>query len=348
MNTLDSPLADETFAEPLLSQINGKEDAVSPPRMRDEHEDHFKRFGDSTDGPCMRSSAIAEGHINQDSDDDIALPSFSQLHMSQVAELPSPMRKSIVARISAGGLSETSDSNRREPATVTSNTVVKPRVAGRRPKNDHAKEGAAMKQLSVKRMFKLAAVKSGQDETLSDTLGGSVSLTQLECLPLEMQLQVANNDEIFFGHRSPSSTRKKRHQLREAGTITGHHDKASRPKDTNGSQKECRGEENEPVVRYRAPLISEQPSFYQENIAPLMHFMDANSEAEGEAVQTVLEFLHICVGEHRFSDAVKLLRSIKNRDDTWSGNAYQEILASVNEQTQAALGKPLDLKGLGL
>lgn len=344
----------ETSAAPTFSQINGKDDVTSSPGMNDEEVDHHNCCCDEkTIGSPSMPSAIDERQSKQDSDldDDIALPSFSQLHMSQVAELPSPMRKSIAARISTGGLVAASvDSCRHKPAAATSNTVVKPRVAARRPNVDHSKEGASMKQLSVKRMFKLAAVKSGQDETLSDSLGGSVSLTQLECLPLDMQLQVANNEEIFSGHRSPSSARTKRRRSMASEPAPRTHTKGLQSTGTIASeQEEYLGQNDEPVVQYRAPLISEQLSFYQENIAPLMHFMDVNSEAGREAVQNVQEFLHIiCVNERRFPDVVKLLRSIKNRNDAWSGNVYREILASVNDQIQASLGKPLDLKGLSL
>ena len=76
--------------------------------------------------------------------------------------------------------------------------------------------------------------------------------------------------------------------------------------------------------------------------------MDANPEADVDASSKVQEFLCLCINERRFSDAVKLLRSIKNRKDSWSGNVYNDIVKSVNEQTRSVLGRPLDLKGLGL
>jgi hypothetical protein len=187
-------------------------------------------------------------------------------------------------------------------------------------------------------MMKLAAIKSGTDNTLSESLGGAVSLTQLECLPLEMQLQVANDEEIFSGYQSPEPGRKKRRRsspnARSSATDT----------------KAVANQGLEEVARPQQLLIPLEPlaSFYQENVVPLKIFMDTNPEADVDASSKVQEFLCICINERRFSDAVKLLRSIKNRNDSWSGNVYKDIAKSANEQTRSVLGRPLDLEGLGL
>jgi len=364
----EEPVTRESIA---LSQVD--HDSL-PFNIRSDVEEERESSGDleksddeeTVSDPIVQTSMIAfsqpEESLSQESssprntglDDDIELPSFSQLHMSQVAELPSPMRKSIIARVSTGGLSDTSVdvAHRGEPPKSIGGTVARAFVAARHVDSAHAKTGTNMKQLSVKRMFKLAAVKSGKDETLSNSLGGSVSLTQLECLPLEMQLQVANNEEIFSGLRSPGCARKKQRRSTATGSTPPVRDKASKAR-AKVPQKQRQNfqdaiEEEALAAQYRGPLISEQPSFYQENIAPLKVFMDANPEANVEAVQKVREFLQICVTERRFSDAVKLLRSINTRGDAWSGDAYREILSSVNEETRAVLGRPLDLQGLGL
>jgi hypothetical protein len=99
---------------------------------------------------------------------------------------------------------------------------------------------------------------------------------------------------------------------------------------------------------YTAPLISEMPSFYQENIKPLKEWMDKNPDASDEASQKVREFLSIVASERRFADASKLLRSIKNRRDEWSGRVYQEIKRKFTERTREVLGSSLDLQRLGL
>ena len=52
-------------------------------------------------------------------------------------------------------------------------------------------------QPGIKHMLRLVSIKSGQDKLCYN--GESVSLTQLDSLPLEMQLQVANNDDKYIG-----------------------------------------------------------------------------------------------------------------------------------------------------
>lgn len=355
----------------------------SPPTVRSEEENEFKeQSGESIDLDSeetmdrnRQASAIALSQLEQEFvpdesespqnelDDDIALPSFSQLHMSQVAELPSPMRKSIIARVSTGGSCEMSnDPSTGEPKLPTSVTAGARSSRAAPPPldrndSDHPadKGGANMKQLSLKRMMKLAAVKSGKDTSLSDSLGGSVSLTQLECLPLEMQLQVANNEELLSGYRSPSGSARKK--LRRSSplqrTSPVNTNKTSEAQSREGRQAvdsndQRDGIEELPSAPSKVPILSELSNFYQENIAPLKAFMDANPDAEDAALQKVKGFLCLCVTERRFNDAVKLLRSIKNRDDAWSNNAYQEIREAVNEHTLIALERPLDLKGLAL
>jgi hypothetical protein len=226
-------------------------------------------------------------------------------------------------------------------------------VAERRTDSKHARENGdapVMRQLSVKRMLKLAAVKSGQDTALSNRLGGSVSLTQLECLPLEMQLQIANHEDIDNCRRTASSP-----------LLKGHRPIVSEPRSRASSNTSSKAMDESKVsihrqadvveqeeFDYTAPLISEMPSFYQENIKPLKEWMDKNPDASDEASQKVREFLSIVASERRFADAAKLLRSIKNRRDEWSGRVYQEIKRKFTERTREVLGSSLDLQRLGL
>ena len=368
----EEPPATETIE--ILSQIDNDHEVPSSPDTRSKVDGVSLQSGDPkkvdleeiVDGQgMMQLSSIVLSQPEQESlsqegssfhndppdwiDDDIVLPSFSQIHMSQVAELPSPMRKNIIARVSNTSTEEQFD--------VSHNVIGEesiPRLVGSRATKQTTNDGdrSAMRQVSLKRMMKLAAVKLGQDTSLSDSLGGSVSLTQLECLPLEMQLQVANNEELYSRHRSSGSARKKRRRskVRELTSPVRVNKNTSKDR-TRGSQDDGNGQQDdgeESMSHNQVPLISEQVSFYQQNIAPLKVFMDTNPDAEDAASQKVREFLLICVTERRFTDTVKLLRSIKNRGDAWSGDSYREILSAVNEQTRAALGRPLDLRGLGL
>jgi hypothetical protein len=275
--------------------------------------------------------------------------------MSQVAELPSPLRKNITAKVMArrtidqANLAQDESVEELPPSGGANARIAERRTGSKHAREDHA--GPAMRQLSVKRMLKLAAVKSGQDTDLSNRLGGFVSLTQLECLPLEMQLQVANDEDIDSPFRTTSSpSLKGRRSLVSESKPRA----SSSPSSNAANESKVSTRDQEGVVStqaepdYTAPSISQTLSFYQENIKPMKEYMDANPDISDEVSQKIRDFICIVVRERRFVDAVKLLRSIKNRGDEWSGQAYQAIRSAVDERIKEVLGRPLDLKGLGL
>jgi hypothetical protein len=365
-----------SLANPTLSQVDMNVLASLPPDIRNEIED---QLGCSSDSMCVETEELAVGQqgspnvsSHRDHDhtsttsftpqtdsfdwhgDDLALPPFSQIHMSQVAELPSPLKKNIMAKVMARPTKDQSNLAHDEPvqkSLLSGGAHV--RAAERRTDSKHGREdrdGHAMRQLSVKRMLKLAAVKSGQDTALSNRLGGSVSLTQLECLPLEMQLQVANDEDIDCPFRTTSSPPlKARRSIVSESRPRASNSPSSNTADESKLSRDREGDVfTEAETNYTAPLISKMPSFYQENIKPLKEYMDANPNASDDASQKVRDFICIVVAERHFVDAVKLLRSIKNRRDDWSGHVYQTIRCVVDERTRKVLGRPLDLQGLGL
>ena len=74
-----------------------------------------------------------------------------------------------------------------------------------RQKTTVVKSDGRYRQYDVKCMLKLASIKSGEDKLNYE--GGQVSLTQLDSLPLDIQLQVANegNASIQYQSRYPYS-----------------------------------------------------------------------------------------------------------------------------------------------
>jgi DNA repair protein REV1 len=244
-------------------------------------------------------------------DNDIALPALSQIHMSQVEELPSPIRRQVKFKIQKQKVNKAPKRNR--AAAVS-----------RDPR---------FRQTDVMRMMRLAAVKSGR-ESLPSLGGQSVSLTQLESLPLEMQLQVANEDDYSLGGRSPESKRKKA------------------PPSSNGrwkSDKSCPPPADSEFVAPEQwttncdqPPVVDPCEFFLDNVRPLNVFMDENPETSREAVNEVTEFLSVCVAEDRVSDVVVLLRSIKNRTDGWGSFAFGPIFDEVNKKVEEQLGAGLD------
>ena len=257
------------------------------------------------------------------------VPPTSQLHMSQVQALPSPIRRQIMAKLKQReGLLQ---SNHAAHLGVTSWAT-----------GEHEYQ-----QLSVKRMFHLAAVKSG-NKSISHPLSDSMTMTQLDRLPLAIQLEIANNDQKELGtllkRKSTLFERdqKKKKRGRENAIMLAN---------TTSKQPQKVVQTNETQAVESAPFQYDSVDpreFYLENILPLRKWMDYNSDASEEALNHVLTFLCICVEDDRLDDVVKLLRSIKNRRDIWNAEPFSKILIGVDEMTFKSKGKRLDLEWLGL
>jgi len=261
-------------------------------------------------------SSLTEHHVSPPAQDDdleldIALPPLSQIRMSQVEELPSPMRRKIKKEIAIASLR----------SKVESPPDGKPQ--------------ARFRQTNIKRMLRLEAVKSGL-ETLPEGVQ-QVSLTQLERLPLEVQLNVANNDEARIGTLCPpvQKSRKKR-----KATATEPRKSMRWSKNLPGSREDSgRIKGRRAVVTVDLAPYSEDPrDFYRENIDPLRQFLDKHPKADREAMDEVKNFLLVCVEENRLPDVVLLLRNIKNRRDVWSGDPCNWLLDQVNEAVSLGHG----------
>ena len=241
--------------------------------------------------------------------DDVALPPMSQIHMSQVKALPIALQKQITKRMETEA----------EPVVVDTDLPAA---------LQHSHVTGRLRQTDMKRMLKLAAVKSKP---------GDVSLAELESLPLEMQLQVANNDTQRVGLLAPPPR--------------GQHHQAS----TDAIQRRRvlpRSESPNPLATTNSaapavPSLPEPPpaplnDFYVSTIVPLTTFMDDHPDAGAEAQNMVLDFLHICISEHRLSDVVHLLRCIY-RHTSWRGVAYESIVGVVDRRVHTILQCGLDL-----
>ena len=102
-----NPSTSKTCNQPQIQAKESPSLKVGSEALADGDEDNsviaLSQFGQDS-----LSEEGSDCHRNEMEDDDIVLPSFSQIHMSQVAELPSPMRKSIIERVSIGSSHETS------------------------------------------------------------------------------------------------------------------------------------------------------------------------------------------------------------------------------------------------
>ena len=277
------------------------------------------------------ATPTASDRDHDEIDDDFELPPPSQIRMSQVEALPSPLRRKITAMLES------------------SREVIVIDEIDDAPDDENLAD-PQWKQTSVRSLFKLAAVKAGK-ENLAGSLGESVSLTQLECLPLEMQLQIADGGQIG------SPTRITRHHVAQspAARPTALFREPSLDRTTGAASFEPElvhvddEELDEPEPPESPSVITEsRRSFYLDNVAPLKTFLNENDPNDEESLQRVIDFLTTCSQEGRLQHVVNLLRSIKNRSDGWSGTAYEQIINKVDESIREQTGCYLDRSWLKL
>jgi impB/mucB/samB family C-terminal domain len=310
-----------------------KVDFIVPTKTLDEEVEEIDEDSTSSDILWVESEATCEQTTGIDNDNhEIVLPALSQIHMSQVNLLPSPLRKQIINK-------------------MENETMKLPPAPGNRP--NFVRENLRFRQTNVKRMFRLASIKSGA-ETLLNESGQVISLTQLECLPLELQLDVVNDDSNGLGPISPEKKRRKvstaigsRLDPTSIETVRQEKVKSSPTnRDTDVPQKKVYLHDsditdNKDVMDHIE--VIEAPDFVRDNVVPFMSYMDKHPNISNEAIQHIIEFLRICISEHRLMDTVLLLQCMNHRSDHWSDTIVLEsILNQVNEQVQKCYRASLD------
>ena len=208
------------------------------------------------------------------------------------------------------------------------------------PKRTFQKKVAVNKQIpiegqvSVKRMFKLNSIKSGVESF--EQSGTNCTLSQLDSLPLEVQLQIANCDNTTIAKRA-SRNAVARSTLRTSSV--------DMPSDPSGAINSSFYDQD-----FRHEEIHQEPpcNFFQDNIAPLKDFILSNPDPSTEVVGTVEEFLNVCVSEKRIHDVVVFLRAIRNLPNGWNDALYRELRGSADDEIYAVTGDRLDLSWLGL
>jgi impB/mucB/samB family C-terminal domain len=266
-----------------------------------------------------------------DDTDDIALPALSQIHMSQVKELPSPLRKKVIQKM--------------EIEKSRNSTVQVPEPE----ENYFAPRDIRRRQTDVKRMLRLAAVKSGATELRNES-GQPISLTQLDCLPLDLQLEIANSDSHGLGPLSPPPKTNRRGEPMVASKSSSW---AAEPPQAPSSPTINRKSVDSNAAHSVATVASPQlvpthgtVDFVRDNLRPLTQFFDEHASVDEAALQQVKDFLCLCVSQNRLSDAVQLLRSIQRRSDLWGTDHFDPIFDAVNDQVQISFRASLDKDGL--
>lgn len=190
------------------------------------------------------------------------------------------------------------------------------------------KSDGKYRQFDVKSMLKLASIKSGDNQLSYD--GEQVSLTQLGSLPLEIQLQVANNENIT----ECLLPRKKSSTLNRRGRRTDTRDIIKLDEDSD----DCLEHPIEESLFKEVDVEESQV----DDLTFLRKWMNAQDN-----VGKMKDFLCICVSEKRLDDVVSYLRLIRMREDAW-GTCYQELLAAVEMAIFCKHNRTLDTAWLGL
>jgi DNA repair protein REV1 len=319
------------ISSPAVSDHRGVGDPSS-------HTDPYESLDDTSVIVLSQEDAACE----------IALPPLSQIRMSQVEALPAPMRKQVESKIKSRRLLA-----KQSPEVAERGRFVAKQMPGGHIHGAVGKD-PRFRQTDVKRMFRLAAVKSGQ-ESVREASGESVSLTQLESLPLEMQLQVANGDDYLVGNLAREKSyddridRKKawKPNPRDSTETQGRKFEKPAPRGKPAPRPALNEGDTQPVVSVPREIVQADPrAFFRNNILPLTVFMDENPEADREAVSFVVQFLCLCVTEHGLCDVARLLRAIKNRGDAWSCAALTFVMQAVNEKVEQIHGARLDREWL--
>jgi DNA repair protein REV1 len=247
------------------------------------------------------------------------MPSFSQLDQDVLRNLPENILMEVRATYGHKSSSQTSSNT----SLINSS---KSRSPGKSYQNDKPIPIAG--QASVRRMLKLACVKSGDEQLGSNDL----SLSQLDRLPLELQLQLANEDDVKI-------MKKSKHKINR--TIK------SDQNDTNHVEILAVGGLQ---VEERSSGSPEKQctNFHQDNVLPLQEFISSNPNPDSRAIDKVRDFLSLCVHERKLDDAVIFLRTIKNMSNGWDDNIYSWLRKSTMDEINSRTGDVLDIKWLGL
>jgi hypothetical protein len=314
----------------------------------------------------------------------IALPPLSQIRMSQVEALPSELQKQILSRIQGKEATQAASHHAQvlvvcidvdDPVSTESARCESAEVDDERRNESGAdnkigeghqqyapleQTSHRFRQTNLKRMMRLAAVKSGRETT-------DISLSQLEHLPLEIKLQVVNDDLGPVGALSPrrpqsmkehpstsmsnnrnalgiqpiDNAQEKVHEQTLEVAIQSHVEEKSGP-----AEHETATIDDSPDSR-EEPLLIEPVDVYQEDIFPLKLFLDENPPLDPEAMGSVVKFLVTCLKEGRLKDVVTLIRSIRNRQDDWSCKVVlEEIVRLLDETHLQQYGTRLDVDWL--
>jgi len=277
-------------------------------------------FSIDNDGGAFKETMLNNSDLGSST-----MPTFSQLDQDILQNLPADILSEVKSMYGKNSIQQTQNTSH-----LSLKSPIR-RHAGKVNKSDKPIPIAG--QTSVRRMLKLACVKSGEDQ-LDENV---VSLSQLDNLPLEVQLQIANGDDIEIAKRQKQKTKC----MNNSQPLTYNQEDLMDVEvlSFQSSHIEAQEEESQNDV---------SPNFYHENIAPLRDYISSHPNPDSDMVEAVKKFLSLCINEKRISDAVILLRTIKNMHDGWDNKVYSQLRESALYKIYSTTGSQLDMRWLGL
>ena len=295
---------------------------------------------------CSRDELllIEQNDENQQANtNDIVLPPLQDISMDDVMALPPDLREAILVQMK--DTQQYRSRKRISPKQTKKKSPKHGHIRSKTPKCHPKVNG----QIDMKRMMRLVSVKRGTDKLEYD--GEQVSLTQLDRLPLDVQLQVANDDTIstksFSVYQSENQRDhpKARRSLYKSPIIID--DKSDDDSRNEYDQaQEMHGDienDSSATVHYNEKTFNHEDE--ENDIKALSKWLHEKSKPEDEDINKLEEFLCICISERRVDDVVILLRLVKRK---WEINQYETVLGACNEHFMKFQGRNLDLRGLGL
>ena len=262
-----------------------------------------------------RSQSVQRNHTT-------SLPTYSQLDPDVLTELPDDILK------------EVQQSYGKKIEHAPQYTTQLPFASPKSKRSKKVEKSIVIPgQVSVKRMLKLASVKSGDDKL--QCANEDFTLSQLDCLPLETQLRIANNDDVRVSKAGELNQRRSNGPKATANT--------NRSIEENSVEEDANDNSSSSCDSFR-----DSRNFYHENILPLQEFIQSIPQPGNDNVKSVVDFLTICIQERRVGDVIVFLRSIKSMQNGWNSSIYDQIKESIVCEVHRLNGYYLDTDWLGL
>ena len=341
-------------------------DIVEVPSVTDLRGDH-QLLLDDEESKISKSSFITNEYassINLNNDffvDDIEIPPISQIDRNEVEEMPQQLREKLQKKLyeyererACSSVTVPANSSRHPISSPSSKKEGKKRkVLG--SASIFSREGK--RQLNLKSMLVLASIKSGKEARKID--GEPVSLTQLQALPLAVQLEVANQDEMSLeSNYSNCIYSPQRHKNRwktscTTDKVTKKNTAASCLTDSTSTKKQCNNDELQDSListdSLAAIQVVEESHCLIDDVNFLRNWLDTHVPQSADCsthspLMMLTEFICLCVDEKRLEHALIFLRMVKYRQDEWRGIYYQLLLDNVKKHVKSKHGVNLDEK----